>query len=88
MRTEAEIFDKLRSILIELFEIEPAKIQPPARFFEDLDIDSIDVIDLILKLNEVTGKKIQAEQFKHVRTVGDVVSALAALLNEPRERSA
>lgn len=83
MRTEQEIFAKLRGILIELFEIEPAKINLSARFFEDLDIDSIDVIDLILKLNEVTGKKLQAEQFKHVRTVGDVVSALTQLLNEP-----
>ncbi len=83
MRTEQEIFRNLRGILIELFEIEPAKITLEARFFEDLDIDSIDVIDLILKLNEVTGKKLQAEQFKHVRTVGDVVNALAALLNEP-----
>lgn len=84
MRTEKEIFDKLRDILVELFEIDPAKIQAQARFFEDLDIDSIDVIDLLLKLNEVTGKKLQAEQFKHVRTVGDVVNALTALLNNER----
>ncbi|MEK6806577.1 MAG: acyl carrier protein [Pseudomonadota bacterium] len=88
MRTESEIFESLRGILIELFEIEPAKIRLEARFFEDLDIDSIDVIDLLLKLNEVTGKKIQAEQFKHVRSVGDVVSALATLLNGPHERAA
>ena len=47
---------------------------------EDLDIDSIDAVDLILKLKELTGRKIQPQTFKHVRTVGDVIDAIESLM--------
>ncbi len=81
MQTEAEIYSTLKQVLVELFEIDPARISRAASLYQDLDIDSIDAIDLMLKLKEVTGKKIQAEEFKHVRTVDDIVVALHQLLN-------
>lgn len=81
MRTHDEIYEKLREVLVELFEIEPAKIQRESRLYQDLDIDSIDAIDLVLKLKEVTGKKMNAEEFKHVRTVDDIVTAIHSLVN-------
>lgn len=81
MQTEAEIYAKLKDVLIELFEIAPAKISREAHLYHDLDIDSIDGIDLVLKLKEITGQKLDAEAFKHVRTVNDVVLALHKLLN-------
>jgi acyl carrier protein len=79
MNSKEEIYASLRQALIDLFEIEPSKISMDARLNDDLGIDSIDAIDLILKLKDLTGRKIQPEAFKHVRTVGDVVEAIAAL---------
>lgn len=67
-------------LLVELFEVEPSKIHPEARLYQDLEIDSIDAIDLILKLKDYTGRKLKPEEFKHVRTVGDVARAVQALV--------
>lgn len=83
MRTKEEIFAYLQNVLVELFEIDPAKITPEANLYQDLDIDSIDAVDLVLKLKEITGKKIQPDDFRHVRTVEDVVNAVQALLADP-----
>lgn len=82
MNTEQEIFDRVRQVLIGLFELAPERIVPSAHLYTDLDIDSLDAIDLILELKEITGRKVQPEQFKHVRTVGDVVAAVRELLQD------
>lgn len=82
MQSRSEIHELLKGLLVELFEVDPEKITPEAQLYQDLDIDSIDAIDLILKLKEMTGKKIQPEAFKHVRTVDDVVGAVHTLLSE------
>ncbi|MES2488608.1 MAG: acyl carrier protein [Pseudomonadota bacterium] len=83
MQNKQEIYEKLREVLVELFEIEPTKISLQANLYTELDIDSIDAVDLVIKLKEITGKKIQAEEFKQVRTVNDVVETLHNLLNAP-----
>ncbi|WP_436278831.1 acyl carrier protein [Solimonas soli] len=74
-----EIFEHVKALLVELFEVEPAKIGLDAQLYQDLEIDSIDAIDLILRLKDYTGKKVKPEDFKHVRSVGDVVKAVEAL---------
>ena len=74
-----EIFEHVKALLVELFEVEPAKIRLDAQLYQDLEIDSIDAIDLILRLKDYTGKKVKPEDFKHVRSVGDVVKAVEAL---------
>lgn len=83
MQTRDEIFAELKNLLVKLFEIDPNQVVPQAHLYKDLDIDSIDAIDLMMHLKELTGKKIQPEAFKHVRTVQDVVDAVANLLTEP-----
>ena len=84
MNSTKEIFEQLRTVLTELFEIDPARVTLEAHLYNDLEIDSIDTIDLILRLKEITGRKIQPDQFRHVRTVGDAVNAIQALLqNKP-----
>jgi acyl carrier protein len=80
MQTREQILSELRRLLTELFEIPPEKIVPEAHLYKDLDIDSIDAIDLMMHLKELTGKKLQPEQFKHVRTVQDVIDAVANLI--------
>lgn len=76
MVAKPEILVTLRSYLGELFEVPAEKIVPEARLFEDLDLDSIDAVELVVKLQEYTGKKIAPAAFKSVRTVGDVVDRL------------
>ncbi|MEO8062550.1 MAG: acyl carrier protein [Pseudomonadota bacterium] len=84
MQSTQEIFEQLRKVLSELFEIEPSQVTLEAHLYNDLEIDSIDTIDLILRLKELTGRKIQPDQFRHVRTVGDAVNAIHALVqNKP-----
>ena len=73
---EAQIYDLLRTALIELFEIEPERISMDANLYEDLEIDSIDAIDLIDHVKRKTGYRLVAEDFRSVRTIGDVVAAL------------
>lgn len=77
--SQNEIFEHVKVLLVELFEVEPQKITMAAQLYQDLEIDSIDAIDLILKLKDYTGKKVKPEDFKHVRSVGDVVAAVEAL---------
>ncbi|CDE89655.1 MAG: acyl carrier protein [Candidatus Melainabacteria bacterium 35_41] len=78
--TRDEIFDKLKSILVEDFEIEEEKIQAETNLFEDLELDSIDAVDLAVKLQGFTQKKIPPENFKQIRTINDVVLAVEELL--------
>ncbi|MDO4434124.1 MAG: acyl carrier protein [Alysiella sp.] len=74
--TEQEIRDILSNALIDLFEIEPERIKPETHLYEDLEIDSIDAIDLIDHIKRETGRKLRAEDFRNVRTVEDVVQAV------------
>jgi acyl carrier protein len=81
MQTREDIFNTLRDALVELFELEPEQVSLEANLYQDLEIDSIDAVDLIDHLKRQTGKKIAAEEFKSVRTVGDVVEAVYRLAN-------
>ncbi|MDX1693949.1 MAG: acyl carrier protein [Ketobacteraceae bacterium] len=81
MKSKEEVYSKLSEIMVELFEVEESDIQPDANLYEELGIDSIDAVDLVVKLKEITGKRIQPEEFKSARTVQDVVDAVYGLLN-------
>ncbi|WP_372760574.1 acyl carrier protein [Pseudoalteromonas sp.] len=81
MKTAAEIYDVLHGILENDFEIDATDISLDANLYEDLDLDSIDAVDLVVKLREITGKKIDPDAFKQVRTVQDVVNEIAKLVN-------
>jgi acyl carrier protein len=81
MKSREDILAHLRQVLVESFELEEGLIQEDADLYEDLDIDSIDAVDLMIGLKDLTGKKIDPEDFKKVRTVRDVVDALHQLMN-------
>ena len=76
---ESDYLTRLSEILAEDFEINPADIVESARLYEDLGLDSIDAVDLVVRLREITGKKVPPEQFKTVATVGDVLQVLKSL---------
>lgn len=80
--TNDEIHVWIVDTLHEMFELDKAKITPQADLYTDLDIDSIDAVDLAVKLKQLTGKRLAPEVFKTVRTVQDVVDALVALQAE------
>ena len=74
--TKEEIFTRLKPILHELFEIDPKQIKLESSLYEDLDLDSIDAIDLIVNLQSITNKKFKPQEFKSVRTIADVVEVI------------
>ena len=86
--TREEILSRLAAYLTELFEIPPERIVPEARLAEDLDLDSIDAVDLVIKLQDLTGRRVKPDEFKAVRTIGDVVATIEKLLAEDAAPSA
>ena len=74
--TKEEIFDKLKAILSKEFEIEEDNITPAAKLADDLELDSIDSIDLIVKMKDFIPGKVDPAIFKTVKTMQDVVDAL------------
>lgn len=82
MDNQKEIYQRLVSVLEELFEIDPQQVSPQSRLYEDLDIDSIDAVDLVVELKKITGIKLQPDDFKSVRSVQDLVDAISRLPNE------
>ena len=81
MYSKDEIFDQIKGTMVDLFETDPAEITPQSDLYEDLDLDSIDAIDLVVKLQELTGKTIKPDDFKSARSVQDVVDAVFELLH-------
>lgn len=71
-----EIFAEIKAMLVKQFELEPEQITPEVNLFTDLDLDSIDAIDMVVYLQKKTGKKFSPEQFKTVRTINDVVEVV------------
>ncbi len=77
-----EIFDEIRRELVDLFELQPSQVELGTKLYDDLDLDSIDAVDLVVRLQEVTKKRIRPEQFKAIRTVGDIVDAVEQILTQ------
>lgn len=81
MKTQEELFLEVRNSMAELFELNPDDIKPDSRLVEDLDLDSIDAVDMIV-IQKKTGKRIKPEEFQAVKTVQDVVDVLERLMAE------
>lgn len=80
MQTREEVLEQIKATLADLFEIAPERVTLEARLNEDLEVDSIDAVDLIDQLRRHTGSKISADDFRSVRTVADLVNAVHALV--------
>lgn len=78
--TREQVFDKIRALMVDLFELDEAKIVPEAKLVDDLDLDSIDAIDMVAKLHELTGRRVEEAALRQIRTVGDVVDLVVAQL--------
>jgi len=71
--TEETLLARISEILGETFEVEPSAIHPRAHLVDDLDLDSIDAIDLAVKLEEETGLDVSEEELREIQVVQDVV---------------
>lgn len=78
--TKEQIAEALSDILSDDFEIEKSKILPSANLFEDLEFDSIDAVDLAVRLQDFTKQKISPDNFKQIKTVQDVIDAVYELI--------
>ena len=80
--TRPEILEQISRELQALFELPKDNITLQARLYEDLDLDSIDAVDLVVRLQEITKKRIRPDQFKGVRTVEDIVNAVEEMVSD------
>lgn len=78
--TKEEIFAEVKNILMEELEVPENAINLDANLFEDLDLDSIDAVDIAVRMQKFTNKKLSPEEFKKIRTINDIVEAVYALL--------
>lgn len=88
MLTRESIYQELAESLEELFEVPQEKVLPTARLYEDLDLDSIDAVDLVVKLQAMVGRRIKPEEFRAARTVADVADCIERLLHAEAEPGA
>ncbi len=79
--TKEQIFEELKTILVEELELKEEDVKLEANLFEDLDLDSIDAVDIAVRMQKFTDKKLSPAEFKQIRTVGDIVEAVYALLD-------
>ena len=82
MKTKDEILAEISDVLAGEFEIPREKLTADARLYEDLYLDSIDAVDLVVRIQQRTGIKVVAEDFKSIRTLGDVAGVIEKLVSE------
>ena len=80
------IFEKSKAALIEDFDLEESRIVLDARLYEDLELDSIDAVDLIVKLKSFLPRNIDPESFKKMRTLQNVVDGIYNLVQNSEVR--
>jgi acyl carrier protein len=81
--TEQEIIEKTNRVFEEAFEIEPERLVPEAHIFTDLGLDSLDIVDLIVALQQSFGVKIRNEEaVREIRTLQDIYRFIATIKHE------
>jgi len=79
--TKDEIFNEVRNTMTEMFEIESDTIKLESHLFQDLDLDSIDAIDMAVKMQDLTGKRVEESALQNLRTVGDIVDLAHSMMD-------
>ena len=80
--TKDQVLSEICKVLVDTFELEESEVNANSNLYTDLDLDSIDAVDLVVTLQEMTDKKVDPESFKKIRTVQDVADAVYDLLQE------
>lgn len=69
-----EIFEKIKGIIVELLDVDASEIKPESRFREDLEADSLDLVELIMEFEETFGSEISDEDAQSITSVGEAVA--------------
>jgi acyl carrier protein len=69
-------YEEVKAIIVDLLGVDPAKITPEARFREDLEADSLDLVEIIMAFEDKFGAEISDEAAQKITTVGEAVSYL------------
>jgi acyl carrier protein len=86
--TEQEIIEKTNRVFEESFEIEKERLVPQAHIFTDLGLDSLDIVDLIVALQNSFGVKIRNEEkVRDIRTLQDIYQFISSIKNEEGTKS-
>ena len=80
--SQADILARVSETFVEMFELDPKLVTADARLVEDLDLDSIDAIDLAAKVHEMTGKRLQEDDLRRIQTVRDVVEIVEEMVGD------
>ena len=67
------VYERLQGIVAEQLGVEPDQVQRDAEFVQDLNADSLDMVELVMSLEEEFGVEISDEEVENIRTVGDAV---------------
>ena len=78
--TREEIIARIRSVLVDSFEIPAERVTLEAKLMDDLELDSIDAIDMAVQIQEMTGVRVEEEELRRLRTVSDTVDLVGQLL--------
>jgi len=80
--SKPEILARVTQVMVESFELDPAEVSPTADLREDLDLDSIDAIDLVVGLEEEIGLEVSEDELREIKVVQDIVDLIhRALMN-------
>ena len=74
----ADVFEEIKEIIVNLLEVDPGKVTPNARFNEDLEADSLDLVELIMEFEEKFGQPISDDEAQKIKTVGQAVDYVKA----------
>jgi acyl carrier protein len=81
--TNQEIIERIDRTIAEEFEIDPEGMKPEKTLFQDLGLDSLDIVDLVIVLEKAFGFKIREEEgIRNIRTLGDVHAFVLRKKNE------
>ncbi len=77
--TREQIFTQIRETLVESFEISEERVTLQARLRDDLELDSIDAIDMVVRIQQMTQVRVEEDELRKLETVGDTVDLVARL---------
>lgn len=81
MKTKDDIFAFIKNVLVTQFECDEDVVSLEARLYEDLDLDSIDAVDMVVALQKEIKKSVDPKEYQEVKTVQDIVDTAYRLLS-------
>jgi len=80
-----KLIQEINQVMIEGFELSPDQLSPDAKIIDDLELDSLDAIDMLVFLEDKIKVKVDAETFRTVKTLGDVYSVVEQVVKESKQ---